>query len=579
MSAAAASPLKQIADLIRAGKADVARAQLVELLRTEPANAQAWYLLSFVLDDPQRRQYALLQALKAQPDFERARERLRTLRGEEPAPPPPAYTPAFAPPESLEDNLRAEQPEPAPKRKSPLRPVLLGLLLIAVLAALWFLGGGLLGGTSGDPQPSATNVPFRTLPPVWTATAGGAGALTDTPEPGPLATLQPETEALLQTIGEQVSQTRGLSLSRSVQAVLLQESAAEQELQAARIPEAEKTQRMLQALGLQNDSSNLNDYALNKTLDAYGGAYDPARRTAYLLGNTFTDSLAYAYARLTGRALLQDQHGAIVNGAAECHLFDDACRAVRAALQGDAALAGEEWLTAAGAAAFDPANLSAPNYARIQTQAASDFAVLDLRFAAETGLSFARSLFSAGGWEQVNVVYGNLPSTTEQILHPEKYAAGEPALNVQPAELSQALGEGWELQGTGQLGEWLTRLVLAAGADAATRIPEESAVTAASGWGGDHLQVFWRSSDGAFALAQHWLADDAAQGQELHAGVQQYLSLRFGGAPGELGRGRCWQAGGQAACLLSNGAEVVWLLLPDDAALISAALAQYPHIP
>src|SRR5690606_33363516 len=169
-----------------------------------------------------------------------------------------------------------------------------------------------------------------------------------------------------------------------------------------------------------------------------------------------------------------------------------------------------------GAAAFDPASLPAPNYARIQTQPPTDFAVLDLRFAAETGASFVRTLFAAGGWEQVDAAYSSLPSTTEQILHPEKYVAGEAALSVQAVDLATVLGDEWVLQGRGELGEWLTRLVLAAGADAATRIPEESAVSAASGWGGDNVQVYWRASDGAFAMAQHWLADDAAQGQELH---------------------------------------------------------------
>src|SRR5690606_34955836 len=91
------SPLKKSAELIRAGRLDDARNQLVGLLRLEPNNAQAWYLLSFVLDDPQRKQYALQQALKAQPDFERAQERLQQLRGELPAAPPSQpITPAFS---------------------------------------------------------------------------------------------------------------------------------------------------------------------------------------------------------------------------------------------------------------------------------------------------------------------------------------------------------------------------------------------------------------------------------------------------------------------------------------------------
>lgn len=586
MSANALPDLKKIAELIRAGKGDKARAQLVDLLRAQPDNAQAWYLLSFVLDDPQRKQYALMQALKFQPDFERARDRLRSLRGEapptppkpQPAPeaPPPVVTPAFAPTSDLEQELRPQDPDPA--RKSPLRGVLIGLLVLALLALVWFLGPQLLGGGQGAVA-TATNPPFRTLPAVWTPTGDGSPEATSTPESGPVATLQPEAQALLQTIGEQVSQVRGLNPARQVQAVLVQESAAREQLSAF-IPSAETQQdeRALRALGLLAQSGSLQDYAINKQLDAYGAAYNAAQSRVYLIGSQLDDALAYAYARTFGRALLSESQSGLFNTTQRCSPFDDACRAAQAMLQGDANLAGEEWLNAHGSAAFDPASLPAPNYARIGS-ASSDFAVLDARFAAETGLSFVRGLFAEGGWAQVNTAFANPASTTEHILHPDKFAAAEAALNVQSVDLASALGSGWELQVDGELGEWLTRLVLASGADASTRIPEESAITAAAGWGGDSLQVYWRESDGQVAMVQHWLADDAANGQELHAGVQQYLSLRFGGAPGGLGRGRCWQASGQAACLLVNGAEVVWLLLPDEPELIDAALALFPQIP
>jgi len=586
MGADALSPLKQIADLSRAGKLDAARGQLVELLRQEPGNAQGWYLLSFVLDDPQRRQYALMQALKAEPDFERAQERLSILRGEasvaapvETEAPPP-ITPAFAiSAEDGQDAWQPDDPEP-PKPKSPLRWVLLGLLLLGMLAVLWVFGRDLLaGGSNGEGLLSMpTNAPFRTLA-VWTPTGDSAAIPADTtptPSPGALATLQPEAQTLLQTIAQQVGDLRGFSPSPPLQAYLVSEGAAAAEISrlvAINADDQQKTERMLQALGLLPASGSLSDYVLNQQLDAYGAAYDVEQRQAYLLGPQLTDALAYAYARTTVLNRLAPQ------ARQPCDLFTDACRAAKALWQGDANLTGEEWLNLHGAAAFDPAGLPPANYARIQTQPPTDFAVLDLRFAAETGLSFVRSLFGEGGWEQVSAAYTNAPSTTEQILHPEKYAAGEAALNVQAVDLAPVLGEDWDLQGRGELGEWLTRLVLGAGADASTRIPEESAVTAAAGWGGDNLQVYWRASDGAFALVQHWLADDAAQGQELHAGVQQYLSLRFGGAPGGLGRGRCWQANGQAACLLSNGAEVVWLLLPDEPELINAALALFPNIP
>src|SRR3990172_3241062 len=75
--------LKKALGWIKQGKLDKARPLLVGLLRGEPQNPQAWYLLSYTLDDPQRKQYALLQALRADPDFARAGERLEKVRGGE----------------------------------------------------------------------------------------------------------------------------------------------------------------------------------------------------------------------------------------------------------------------------------------------------------------------------------------------------------------------------------------------------------------------------------------------------------------------------------------------------------------
>ncbi|MCW5886871.1 MAG: hypothetical protein KIT07_01975 [Anaerolineales bacterium] len=578
------SPLKKSAELIRAGRLDDARNQLVGLLRLEPNNAQAWYLLSFVLDDPQRKQYALQQALKAQPDFERAQERLQQLRGELPAAPPSQpITPAFsdmpaAPPWEAEQALRVEEP-PLPARRSPLRTILLALLAVAVVAALWLLGQGWLSGlgSGGALPPTLTNAPFRTLPAVWTATPQPAGTATTTP--ASQLTLPADGQALLQTIADQVASVRGLAPSRAVPALLVPPAAAADAVASLAPGGPAAEARMLQALGLLPADGNLAAYYRNRQVDAYAGAYQASAHRVLLLGEQLNNGLSYAYARGVGRAALADQFPEVYAPLQNCAIFDDGCRARLALVQGDANWAAAEWLRGPGAAAFDASSLPQPNYTYFTDPASADVAVLDTRFAAETGQSFVQTLFAAGGWEQVNSAYRNLPSTTEHILHPEKYVANEAALNLQPADLADALGAGWQLQGRGQLGEWLTRLLLAAGADADTRLPEESAVTAAAGWGGDELQVYWRSSDGQLALAQHWLMDDAANGQELHAGVQQYLSQRFGGAPGELGRGRCWQAGGQAACLLANAAEVVWLLLPDDPAVINAALALYPHIP
>lgn len=605
MSAKEVSPLKKIADLIRAGKIDKARPQLVELLRAEPENAQAWFLLSYALDDPQRKQYALMQALKADPNFERAEARLRQLRGQPPLPPrskpaqpvyrsePPAPAPvAPAPPpqpapvSSLEDSLRAEQ-EPAAKKPSGLRRGLVAILLIAGFAALFWLSrdffAGLLAGGSSTPEPTDRPA-FSTFPPVFTATPQGAApSATPTQAPiqiGSLNALDAESLAQIETIRQQASLVRGLDLPDPVEPILLPVAQAEAVLSSLtrQNTEAARQERILRAYGLLGPLQHLRDYELNLHAEPYGSVFvaDPDR--IYLLGSEFSDVLSYAYARSYGLALTSGNHAEEVAGAQDCSVFSDGCRAQSAFVRGDANLAGEQWLNSyAGAAIFQAVNQAEPNYAWVQGEEPSAFALQDLAFYSESGLEFARGLFEAGGWEQVDAAYAELPTTSEQILHPEKYLAGEDAVAIDPFDLSDALGSQWQPQGSGELGEWLTRLVLTASQDPSARIAASRGATAAAGWGGDAFQAFWRPSDGQVVLAQLWVMDSEDEAGQLIEALQDYLTLRMGGGSSQVGVGDCWRSLGQQACVYWNGAQVLWLLLPDQQPLLDAVLGEFPE--
>lgn len=219
--------LRQAADLIRVGKRNQAQPLLVEFLRDEPNNAQAWYLLSHTLTDPKRQQYAVLQALRADPTFGRARNRLITLQGGTPPPakaappskfdpaPPPAEKPAPAPlakPQPVVEKpapgpipgaafFDNEEPQPeatqelragstfektdAPSPRRSFRGLLIGIILFMLLAVAVYFGRDLLAGGINLTNPTATKVPFRTLPPTWTSTATPEPSLTSTTVPSP----------------------------------------------------------------------------------------------------------------------------------------------------------------------------------------------------------------------------------------------------------------------------------------------------------------------------------------------------------------------------------------------------------
>lgn len=196
------SVLRKAVAQIRAGKAAGARGPLVDLLRREPDNSQAWYLLSFAIEDPQRKQYALQQALRADPDFEKARTRLQALREEPVATSQPAFetdeeaaappivvelektTPAFIqePAKPAEIGSKFREPMGDKPRRSKAGRYLFFVFIILIVLALVYGALIYLPGISIAPA-SATPVASRTLPPTWTPTVQPTATATRTPVP------------------------------------------------------------------------------------------------------------------------------------------------------------------------------------------------------------------------------------------------------------------------------------------------------------------------------------------------------------------------------------------------------------
>ena len=72
---------------------------------------------------------------------------------------------------------------------------------------------------------------------------------------------------------------------------------------------------------------------------------------------------------------------------------------------------------------------------------APEYFARQLMFPYTEGLSFVCALESEGGWTAVDGAYANPPTTTAQVLFPERYSAGEAAVD---ASDPQSPGAGWE---------------------------------------------------------------------------------------------------------------------------------------
>jgi hypothetical protein len=72
------------------------------------------------------------------------------------------------------------------------------------------------------------------------------------------------------------------------------------------------------------------------------------------------------------------------------------------------------------------------------------------------------ALEAKGEKDAIGAVYANPPSSTEQILHPEKYLASDLPRTVKLPDFAPVLGEGWKLVGQGEQGEFSTGLAVSA---------------------------------------------------------------------------------------------------------------------
>lgn len=244
---------------------------------------------------------------------------------------------------------------------------------------------------------------------------------------------------------------------------------------------------------------------------------------------------------------------------------EDARLARLAVLEGDASLVGAAYLAfdegvpigRAVARLVEAARADSPEdflqrFAHSPLLAGAPPAVREsLVFPYLGGMGFMAELHRAGGFRLVDRVLSRPPSTTEQILHPAKYLAGELAIPVR----APAAPEGLRVVETGRMGELQTRALLSQCLGPAV------ARAAAAGWGGDAFAVV-QASDGAPAVLWSTAWDDEPEAAQF----EQALRASAG----------CWAGGPLPSAVLREGAKVAFVRgLPEPrlAAAASALLA------
>ena len=340
---------------------------------------------------------------------------------------------------------------------------------------------------TSTPPPTPSPVPAPT-PRVVTPTPSATPA--PTVEPQPARPVTPELAALLAAMGPRLAAWRGLepwdvpaSLMTPEEFAVWLPAQIDEEYPA---DEAAADQLEWELLGLIRPDQNLYELQLALYTEQVAGFYDSETEEIVIIGDhdaaapMIIVTLAHEYVHaLQDRAFDLDALEDSVEG------NQDALAALLALIEGDATVAelryamrqlSREQLAELGSSAQPPDNSFSRSPPALQAV---------LLFPYLSGHAFVTALLD-GGWRAVDAAYARLPASTEQVLHPAKYAANEAPLEVDLPTLIDSLPAGWSEVRRDVFGEFMVNVWLGG----TPAVP--TAAVAAAGWGGD-----------AYALYQH----------------------------------------------------------------------------
>jgi hypothetical protein len=348
-------------------------------------------------------------------------------------------------------------------------------------------------------------------------------APTTAPTDAPGGTARPVGEVYAE-IRAAVGATRGLAATSEVDPVVIDEAQLrinlEAELDAEYTPEElATTEDILITLGLLPADSSLKALLLDLQSGQVAGYYSPERDELFVVRRSGADvgaveRVTYAH-EFTHQ--LQDQHFDLGRIFAAAENETDGSYGRLALIEGDAVSVQSAWMSdnltpqelgELIAVALGPASLdalrNAPRYLRETSL-----------FPYEDGFAFVSRLLAEGGYAAVDEAYADPPTTTEQVIHPDRYLERElPDEVFIPAGTAASMGAGWFDAGQDVLGELVLRIWLREGG---ISLPEARVATA--GWGGDRL-VLMRGPDDALAVGLITTWDSVTDADEFAAAAR-----------------------------------------------------------
>jgi len=331
-------------------------------------------------------------------------------------------------------------------------------------------------------------------------------------------------------IQEKVAEMRGLRFQAEVKVGVqkpedLRAMLVENFEKEAPAEEIAKQEAVLKRFGLLPADFDLRAQLLQFLSDQIGGFYDPEKKELFLIerdlggmeaAQAMNDKMVMAHEL---HHALQDQNFGLDRWFELLGDHEDRVQGYKSLIEGEAQLVGMTYLFGnMGRGKVDLKQLNRMQEMMMKfTPEGAKFAKIppylleNMMFPYTQGAEFVQDMQRKGGWEAVTRAFADPPSSTEQVLHPERYyERDEPTEIVLPvAGLGKLLGEGAEELYQNTLGEYSASLVLRGlGAN------KGAAAKAVTGWDGDRFAGF-RAADGRVVLV--WLTtwDSERDAQEF----------------------------------------------------------------
>jgi hypothetical protein len=458
-----------------------------------------------------------------------------------------------APPRLPSVDAPTAGPSRPPSRVPPLGAVVAAVVLLGAVVLL-------VSAVAGIPPFTAQVTPS----PSTTASPAGSATSSASPITSPSPLSQGQILDILAGIERRMVEIRELPAAQGVTPQLVSSDEASRllvgDFRSENPPDvlADQTQ-LYRSLGLLDAKTELGAVFERFLSTQVLGFYRSTDKNLYVVSDQAFGPLQELTAAHEYTHALQDARYGLDKLRGSGHDEGDLALARLSLIEGDATLAMSQWAIQD----LTPDELSqllaqAQDPVAQQALAESPPIVRDTQtFPYTTGLEFIQRTWVQGGWTQVDRLWEKAPSTTEQILHADKHAAAEPALDVAlPSGVAGALGDGWRLALEDTHGELVTRIWLEQALD------PDAAVQAAAGWGGDRVGLY-RGPNESWAVV--WLTgwDTLTDATEFKAGADAVVA----------------KVGGSARIVFHGGlgdGKSVAVLVASDAAILGRVAGAMP---